>query len=262
MLTPLRKRRLNGQLYERDPVVEAQIIALAGLPVADINRACTTPQSSPDHIRSECILHLIRHPVGEDHDALRKQLHRILFQRLFRRCPRVEAAGGRTASAQKLHARQIMIDRFTDLLMSDVQAYEERLDFYEVRFGSAVATLRADAERVAQREERRAKPLFNEATGDVRAVVEKAAGADDPFAVTKKYATDYRSRLDGAIDRLPREQSEIIDMLFRKQLPIQSQDPGVESIVSRTGLVEKTVRNRRDRALKALRQMLTEEDAS
>lgn len=262
MPTPLRKRRLNGSLYERDSSVEIQITWLISLSAAELGRASAAPKSSADYIRSEAILYFIRNAAFENQDALREQLHKVLFQRLLRQCPRVEAADGKTVSALKLRVRQGMIDRFTDLLMSDGRAYEERLDFYEVRFGSAVAKLRVDAERLAVREERKSKPLLDEATGEVRAMVEAAAGADDPFAVATKYTTDYRSRLDAAINRLPTEQKEIIDMLFCEKLPIESKDPAVVSIVARTGLSEKTVRNRRDRALEALRHILTEEDAS
>lgn len=262
MPTPLRKRRLNGNLYERDSSVETQISLLTALSAPELGCTCAAPDSSPDYIRSEAILYLIRHAAFEDQDARLKQLHKILFQRLLRLCPRVEAADGKTASAFNTRVRQAMIDRFTNLLIADGRAYEERLDFYEVRFGLAVAKLRADAKRIARREERKAEPLMDDVTGDVRAVVEAAAGADDPFAVATKYATDYRSRLDAAINRLPTEQKEIIDMLFCEKLPIESKDPAVGSIVARTGLSEKTVRNRRDRALEALRQILTGEDAS
>lgn len=262
MPAPLRKHHSNGDLYQRDPAVEAQIALLTDLSAADLDRACAAPKLSADYVRSECILYLIRQASREGRNAEREHLHKILFQRLLRQCPRMEAADGNTASALRLRVQETMIDRFTELLMSDRRGYEERLDFYEVRFGAAVAALRADAERKAHREERKAKPLMDEVTGDIRATVEAAAGADDPFAVATKYATDYRSRLDASIDRLPTDQREIIDMLFREQLPIESKDSAVVSIVSRTGLSEKTVRNRRDRALVALRQILTEEDAS
>lgn len=261
-LTPLRKRRLDGRPYERDPEVESRIGSLTKLGDPDLIRACNLPSSNPNYVRSECVLYLLRHAYGARALALSEQLHKILVRRLLKQMPRAEAADGKTALVHSLRVRDYVLDRFTDLLASDGQAYEERLDFYEVRFASAIARLRDSAERAVTREERKAKPLFHEETGDVLANVEEAAGASDPFTIATKYATDYRSELDAAINRLPPEQREIVEMLVHRGMPIESKDPNVESIVRATGLAEKTVRNRRDRALESLRRLLTQEDAS
>jgi DNA-directed RNA polymerase specialized sigma24 family protein len=262
VLTPLRKWGLDGKLYERDPVVETRIAALSKLTDPDLIRACSLPQTDTNFVRPECVLYLLRRAYGRKAVALSEQLHKNLVMRLLKRMPRPESADGTTASAHNIRVRDYVLDRFMNLLASDAQAYEERLDFYEVRFGAAVARLRDSAERDVTRKERRAKPLLDEETGDVLAVVEEAAGTSDPFKIATKYATDYRSELDAAIDRLLPEQREILEMLFHKRMLIESKDPSVPSIVQITGLAEKTVRNRRDRALAELHRLLTQEDAS
>jgi len=45
--------------------------------------------------------------------------------------------------------------------------------------------------------------------------------------------------------------------MLRQGVPIESKDPEVMSIVKALGIVEKTVRNRRDRAFKAIRAQLS-----
>jgi hypothetical protein len=261
LLTTLRKRRKNGDLYERDEAVEAQIKTLVGLAEGDLIRACTTGKSSPDYVRSECVLHLLRRARGAGLLAIYEQLYKILIYRVLRQLPRPEAADGRTAATMEMRVRQYALDQFRDFLTIDARGYAERLDFFEVRFEAAVARLRADGRRVAWREGRRIKPLLDEETGEVLSAVEKAAGAYDPFETLAKNTLDYRIHLDEAIDALPPEQSEIVEML-RRQMPIDSKDPGVETIVKVTGLAEKTVRNRRDKAFAAIRRFLTQENAS
>jgi hypothetical protein len=70
IVTPLRKRRLSGELYERDPTVEALIAELAALPREElIARAAITKRADPGYVSSECLEHF---PVI---------LHRILRRR-------------------------------------------------------------------------------------------------------------------------------------------------------------------------------------
>ena len=91
------------------------------------------------------------------------------------------------------------------------------------------------------------------------AEVERAVGAVDPFSSIDFDRTDYRSRLDAAIDALPQEQSRIIEML-RKGFPIDSKDPSVMTIAKALGRSEKTIRTYRDRAVASLRAALSSGD--
>jgi len=61
IVTPLRKRRLSGELYERDPTVEALIAELAALPREElIARAAITKRADPGYVPSECLVYFIR----------------------------------------------------------------------------------------------------------------------------------------------------------------------------------------------------------
>src|SRR5689334_13443347 len=57
IVSPLRKRRLSGELYERDPKIKALIAELALLPRdALVARAAITKRSDEAYIPSECLV--------------------------------------------------------------------------------------------------------------------------------------------------------------------------------------------------------------
>ena len=84
-----------------------------------------------------------------------------------------------------------------------------------------------------------------------------AAGIQDPFTASDFDDPAYRTRLEAAIDALPREQSRIIHML-RQGISIDSQEPDVMTIAKALGRSEKTVRTYRDKAFAALRTAMAD----
>ena len=67
-ITPLRKRRLSGELYERDPKVEALIAELAMLPHDElITRAAITKRPDPAYVPSECLVYFTPQDDGVVH---------------------------------------------------------------------------------------------------------------------------------------------------------------------------------------------------
>jgi len=172
--------------------------------------------------------------------------------------PKPENRDGRTASLGKGNVRDKVFGRFVELLSADRHSYSEKLDYFEVRFAGAVASLRRDAQDQVWRGEKRSVPLeYDEGTGELSAEVERAVGHYDPFAAPEIGEAAYRSRLDAAIDTLPPEQSRIIEML-RQGIPIDSKEAGAVTIAKVLGRSEKTVRTYRDKAFAALRTALTE----
>jgi DNA-directed RNA polymerase specialized sigma24 family protein len=152
------------------------------------------------------------------------------------------------------------MDRFQEILIQDRSGYDDRMDYFEVNFDAAVASLKSTARRKAWKEENASRPLsLDEETNDLSPEIEAAAAAQNPLANTKIDDPDYRSRLDAAIDGLPPNQRRIIELL-RQGIPIETKEPDVPSIVDLVGAVEKTVRNRRDRAFEAIRKALKEEE--
>lgn len=257
MIEPLRTRRSDGRPYERFPANEAKLIELVELSRDDVLARCEiVAPTDPRFVPSECLLHLVRASRVDNGDASFERLYKALMRRVRAKLPRERPGGSESLSSE--HVREAVLDRFIELLMVDRAAYCEKLDYFEVAFDGGLARLRQDARRKAWREERRSVPIDDD-DGAMRADVERAVGSYDPFATEYFSDSPYRSRLDGVIGDLPREQREIVQML-KLGFPIESKDPEVMSVVKVLGVVEKTVRNRRDRAFKKLRSALTDGD--
>lgn len=261
MVTPLRKQRLSGELYERDPKVEALIAELAILPRDElIARATITKRSDPGYVPSECLVHFIRASRNDNNEAWFERLYRILTERVLRSLPGAESSDGETESLTRGVIRDKVFGRFVELLSADRAGYVDKVDYFEVRFDGALASLRRDAQEQAWRDESRSQPLeFDEESGEPSPEVEAAAGAYDPFAASDFDDPAYRSRLDAAIEDLPTEQSRIIHML-RQDFPIDSKEPDVMTIAKALGRSEKTVRIYRDKAFAALRAAMADGD--
>lgn len=261
LITPLRKRRLSGELYERDAAIEALLGELAVLSRdALIARAEIRTRSHADYVPSECLVYFIRASRRDNNEAWFERLYKILIERVLRSLPRSQSSDGKSESLTNGLVRDKVFGRFVELLSADRTAHVDKLDYFEVRFDGALASLRRDAQEKAWREENRSQPLeYDEESGELSPEVEAAAGAHDPFAVSNFDDPSYRSSLEAAINALPPEQSRIIYML-RQGFPIDSKEPEVMTIAKALGRSEKTVRTYRDKAFAALRMAMAEGD--
>ncbi|MBB4010507.1 MULTISPECIES: response regulator receiver protein [Rhizobium/Agrobacterium group] len=258
IVTPLRKRSLTGELYSRDAGMERLIAELTILPRDElIGRAAITKRSDPNFVPSECLLHFIRASRHDNNEAWFERLYRILMQRVLRSLPNSESSDGKTESLTRGLVRDKVFSRFVELLSADRASYVDKLDYFEVRFDGAVASLRRDAQEQAWREENRSRPLEYDESGELSAEVEAAAGVHDPFAGSHFDDPSYRLRLDAAIDALPPEQIRIIHML-KEGFPIDSKEPNVMTIAKALGRSEKTIRTYRDKAIATLRLALAD----
>ena len=137
-VTPLRKRRLSGELYERDPKIEALIAELAVLPRdALIARAEVTKRYDPNYIPSECLVYFIRASRRDNNELWFERLYRILTERVLRSLPKAESPDGETESLTRGIVRDKVFGRFVELLSADRADYVDKLDYFEVRFDGA-----------------------------------------------------------------------------------------------------------------------------
>lgn len=252
MVRPLRKIKLDGTPYFRRELIEAEIQEIATLSSTElVRRAALWPSSASGFISSEALVYLVRNlPDGAHRDKLTEQL----LGRVVRRVPRPTDAGSHTESLTRMNIREDVIDRFVDLLLSDRDGYDDRLDYYEINFSSAIATARQDASNRHWAHENRS----NELSSDEEVVSERvdaAAGEYDPFDADELDKKDYRLLLDDAIDSLPEFQRRIVEM-WRQEIPIESKDPSVVTISKVLGKTEKTIRTHRDKAFASLRLRL------
>lgn len=257
VVAPLRKRQQTGDLYRRDPTIESMLAELAVLTRDELAaRAAVTQRSDVRYVPSECLVYFIRASRDDNGDFWFERLYRILSERVLRSVPRPEMDGDRAISATREKVRDKVYGRFAELLSADRTAYEEKLDFYEIRFDAAVANLRRDAQSQAWREENRSEPLeFDDESGELSPEVEAALQSQAGVQPDEFHDQVYRSLLDAAIDALPHDQRRVIHML-RQGFPIDSKEPGVLTISKALGCSEKTIRNYRDRAFAALREAM------
>ena len=261
MVTPLKKMSLAGTLYKRDAKVEARLAELEDLTEDELVARCSIQKrDAPDYVPSECLVYFVRASRFDHSTAGFERLYKILAERVLRALPRGENADGKTVSLTKVVIRDKVFGQFVELLSRDHTEYCERLDYFEVRFDGALANLRRDAQEQAWRDENRSAPLkYDDETGELAQEVERAAGSFDPFNQPVIDGSDYRSRLDAAIDILPPEQMRIIEML-RKGIPIDSKDVNAVTIAKALGKSEKTIRTYRDKAFVALRVAMLGDD--
>ncbi len=172
IVTPLRKRRLSGELYERDPKVEALIAELAILSRDELTtRAAITKRSDPRYIPSECLVYFIRASRRDNGEAWFERLYRILTERVLRSLPKAQSPDGKTEALTRGVVRDKVFGRFVELLSADRTAYVDRLDYFEVRFDGALASLRRDAQEQAWRDENRSQPLeYDEDSGELKII--------------------------------------------------------------------------------------------
>jgi hypothetical protein len=262
MAVPLRKHSTTGERYSRRQPIEEKIDEILRLSRDErARRAAITSKAHPDYIPSECLLHLVRETKSDNSDGFFEKLFKILIARVERAAGttggrhRVNEREAETSTSTKV--REAVVFRFVELLTLDRQHYEDRVDYAEVNFNSYIASLRATAKEKALADENRHSALTYTDEAEPSPEVEKAAGSYDIIEPEKLDDKAYRLRLLRAIVKLPEDERLVIAMLL-KQYPIESEDPNVTTICKVIGCVEKTVRNRRDRAFIKLRKALSE----
>ncbi len=257
-IPPLRKRTKEGALYTRPAEIEKIIVETLDLPFEDfVARAKQRNRCHPDYLPSEVLVYRIRLTRRNKTDGQFNALYSVLCERIHRSCPSaITRADGRTSVLGKLmDVREYVVDRFVTLILKDRDGYSERLDFFEIRFDRAVRLLRKDAFSEVSRRYKPLSPLEYDESGDVPEDVEKSLALRNPQSMTREEKVTYRFQVRRAIDSLPEMERRVIDMLHA-EIAIESKNPDEPSISGVLGCTPKTVRNRRDRAVRRIQEIL------
>lgn len=258
MIVPLTKRRPDGTLYERPPSIESLLVHLPGLPRDRlIARAGIRDRTDRDYIPSECLVYLVRTSY-QDSSSWFEPLYKLLMERLLRALP--TAAGmNNDIDFVRERVRDLVFDRFVEMLARDRQHRDDKMDFFEIRFDRRVKFMRVDAWRKAEREESPKRPIENDSDGALAPEVEAAAGGVDLFDTEGISDPVFRSRLYAAIDDLPPEQCRTMHLLLLGW-PIDSSDPEVMTIAKALECTDRSVRNYRKRAVATLATRFNQKD--
>lgn len=257
MIIPLTKQKVDGALYQRPDMIEPLLLGLADLP-RDVllERARIRDRKHPDYIPSECLLYFVRSSRRDNSDTWFERLYKVLIERVLRAVPRAETSGN-FASLTNERIRNAVFDRFVEMLAKDRKEPDDKLDFFEVRFDLAVKRLRLDAQDRVWREESLTASLDDDNSGTGN----DAAEACTTNLLNAELFADplFRDRFHAAIETLPTEQRRTMHLLL-SGWQIDSSDHTVMTIAKALGCSEKSVRNYRDRALKALGALFNTRD--
>ena len=243
MVRPLTKCRRDGVRYGRPPAIETEIeVALQEDPATLRERLLITDKASPDHLSSECLVHLIRDALCRRDD---QRLNRALPV-LLGRCEAIL----RTKIANSLQGadelREEVLSELSELLASDGTGERpDDLDFYECRFNAAFRVLRIEAvRRELKRLERTAEPL---GPGG-----ECAAHAHDEDAFARLFES---SRTREAINALPPDERKALVLHHEYGYKVESTDPDEATVATLCQCTGRTIRNRLARAATRLAEL-------
>lgn len=256
MNPPLRKKKPDGTLYKRSASHETLIAELSQLSRDDILARCAIKSGQSGYVPSECLLHLMRQRRNDNSQIYYGKLYNLLYKRVLGALPRLPADPNAPDSLKQSKIREAALHRFNQNLSRDFNGYDDRLDFFEIKFDAGVVNLRRDVQEKAWNEENRSAELGFDDSGELSPEVEEAAAKW--LANANSDENDYRSRLDAAIEQLEPEQIRIITMLrFGVQMH-SSTEPYAITIANTLSKSEKTIRLWRDKAIAKLKTILGE----
>lgn len=259
MPAALKRKDKDGKPYERPPEIEACIERLDALDSeARLARFDGASKKHPQYVPTEAVLHFLRRAWADGDQGQFQKTFRILLKRVNQS---LHSAISDKRMEGAADIRDEICSRFVVLLTRDCNTHPGLLDFYEIRFDKAMVALRTSALRRIGPATRKIKtvPLGSHDDGpeispEVEAALEEFLSGDPQ----KIDDPAFRLVLYDAIDHLPKDQKQVIG-LFLQGIPIDSKDPDVMTIARMLKCDERTVRNRKARACKALKAILDKE---
>lgn len=260
MPQPLQRKSKDGTPYERLPEIENWISKLETVDSEErIRLFASSFRKSHEYVPSEAVVYFLRHTWAGEMLGDFEKIFRILMNRIQQSlCSAVPDS--RIAGAKGI--REEIMGRFAERIAKDCKGRTSLLDFYEVRFDKAFAAFRSSILRRIGPSAEDTIPLIND-DGDTPEISREVEDAAVEFLNGDPKKIDdpaFRSALNAAIDSLPDDQKQVVGLLLQG-FQIDSKDKDVLTIARMLRCDERTVRNRRDRAFKALRTILHEEYA-
>lgn len=259
MPVPLKRKRSDGTPYERPREIEDWLNRLEMIKAAErVRQFSTLSRKSPGYVPSEVLVHFLRRAWVEGMQGDFEKLFRILLNRIEQSLTSA-LSDSRIAGARGI--REEIMERFAERIAKDCRGRVGLLDFYEIRFDKAFAAFRTSALRQIGPSTVDTVPLGTDEDDGLEISAEVEAAAADFLGGDPEKLDDpaFRLELTAAIDCLPDDQKQVIGLLLQG-FQIDSKDKDVMTIARILQCDERTVRNRRDRACKALRAILQEEN--
>ena len=240
---PLTHKNASGKVYERHDDVVRQIVEVARLDREELHaRARLDEETSPDFLKEECLVYLIRHSYRTGDKLLLDRLSEVLLSRCSK------AVDSRLSSLDRDSRKEGDNDVIEQLFTRILDLDSDRGDFLQVRFWVVLKRLTIDAysKQVARLERDVANvPLasFTEyGSGD-----ELAPGGMGrlPSALMTRGAESVaveNAQIREALNRLD-EPYRSAFLLRHAGWAIEDQDPGVPTISRQFEKTPRTIRN-------------------
>lgn len=250
MARPLNKRYLDGTLYSRPEKIESSINRLLTENIDAVTQRIGLPESSPNYIASECLVHLIRDARRRDDEPTMT----ALLPPLLRRCEIILLSKISNNLPYAEEIREEILGQFSELFAADgVGNNPDELDFFEVHFNQAFRTFRIDIVR----HERRRESVRGQ--GDLPVSLDEAGDprSDDEFFVRLSKEFHAPSSQEGAlilgkikeaIDALPADERKAVILCHIMGYEQESDDPEKITAATICGVTGRTIRNRLNRA--------------
>jgi DNA-directed RNA polymerase specialized sigma24 family protein len=243
---PLTHRNTNGQVYQRDALVERQICWAVALDAAALRaRADKSDLTDPDFLKEECLVYLIRHY----HRAGDRRRVNDLALALLQRCanPIYKYLGSLKADAAK-QGHDEVIEKLFGLIL-DLNS--DKGDFLQVRFGAVLKKMAIRAFNQQIKARKRALNLVplsalpgyeqdddNSGERRVKQVGQNyvATAAADEEIIRQEMTLD-------ALNHLQEPMRTAFLLRHYAGWPIEDQDPTVQTISRQFGKTPRTIRN-------------------
>jgi len=256
-LRPLRKKTKEGVLYKRRVRTEELIYNCLELSFKEFsNRAKIIDSKLDGYISSEVLVYFLRETKVHDNDTQFGVIYQLLVKRIQKVCSRIEIRLGQKDGTIHLQDFQdFVLDDFTKRVVRDRQDYNEKLDGYEVAFDQMIARRKKDSRRKMRRRDKPKTQLEYNEDGEISNEVEESLARLNPNQRSIEDNVTYRFQLQRAIETLPEDEKRVINMIFAG-IPSESTDPDIPTISKILECGPQTVRNRRNRAVMKLKEIL------
>ncbi|WP_416047331.1 RNA polymerase sigma factor [Cupriavidus basilensis] len=258
MPVALKRKEKDGTPYRRPPEIEAWIEKLEAVDAAArLLQFDGVSRKRPEYVPTEALLYFLRRTWADGDHGHFEKIFRILLKRIDQSLHSTISDARMDGAAE---IRDEVRGRFLELLSRDCTEQHDRLDFFEVRFDSAMVAIRTTVLRKIGPSTIKTVPLGGQEDDGPEISAEVEAAAADFLGGNSSKLDDPAFRLVwfAAIDRLPHDQKQVV-ILYLQGIPIDAKEKHVMTIARMLQCDERTVRNRRDRACKALKAVLEQE---
>ena len=249
---PLTRRNAHGYVYQRLATVDRQIQDIIRLDTEELQRRSVVRyETSPDFLREESLVYLIRH----FHKAGNRKVVNDLSECLLTRC--ATYISGRLASLRADFRKEAYADVVLELFSRILNLHSDRGDYLQVRFWLALKRLAIQVFRKQLKLQQSHTPVtsppgYDDSSSNMstRSVVVRepstsASRSVETQAIEKSVIREALSQLEE-----PFRSAYLLRYYF--EWPIEDQDPTAQTISRKFGKTPRTIRNWLARAEESL----------